>query len=75
MSPIMVNVRDNRTLKLVNILFITTTKKQVKPKNSFVADHLLFCNYSAFYDDFSILKREYKKLFARIEREPVNNEK
>ena len=26
------------------------TKKQVKPNNSFVADHLLFCNHSASYD-------------------------
>ena len=37
------------------------TKKQVKPKNSFVADHLLLCNHSASYDDFSILTRENKK--------------
>ena len=27
------------------------TKKQVKPKNNSVADHLLFCNHSASYDN------------------------
>ena len=37
------------------------TKKQVKPKNSYVADHLLFCNHSASYEDFSILTRKNKK--------------
>ena len=26
------------------------TKKQLKPNNSFVADHLLFCNHSTSYD-------------------------
>ena len=36
------------------------TRKQVKPKNSSVADHLLLCNHSASYDDFSILTRENK---------------
>ena len=29
------------------------TRKQVKPKNSSVADHLLFSNHTASYDDFS----------------------
>ena len=43
------------------------TKKQVKqPKNSFVADYLLFCNHSASHDDFKILKCE-NKVFTRIE--------
>ena len=45
------------------------TKYHVKPKNSSVAYHLLFCNHSASYDDFSILLRELKE---RIERKPVN---
>ena len=30
------------------------TKKKVKSKNSLINDHLLFCNHSASYDDFSI---------------------
>ena len=38
------------------------SRKQVKPKNSSVADHLLFCNHSASCDDFSILTRENKFL-------------
>ena len=48
------------------------TKKQVKPKNSSVANHLLFYNHSAPYDDFSILTREDKR--TRIERDSINNE-
>ena len=31
------------------------TKKRDKPMNSSAADHLLFCNHSASYDDFDIL--------------------
>ena len=38
------------------------TKKQVKPNDGSVADHLLFCYHSVFYDDFSILTRENKFL-------------
>ena len=42
------------------------TKKQVKPKNSSAADHLLLCNHSAYYDDFSILTRENKKFLLEL---------
>ena len=42
------------------------TRKQVKPKNSSVADHLLFSNHSAFYGDFSILTRENKKFLLEF---------
>ena len=42
------------------------TSKQVKPKNSSIADHLLFCNHSASYDDFSILTRENKKFLLEL---------
>ena len=42
------------------------TRKQVKPKNSSVADHLLFCNHSASYDDFSILTRENKTFLLEL---------
>ena len=42
------------------------TKKEVNPKNSTVADHLLFYNHSASYDDFSILTREYKRLLLEL---------
>ena len=42
------------------------TKNQVKPENSSVVDHLLFCNCSACYDDFSILKHENKKFLLEL---------
>ena len=43
------------------------TRKQVKPKNSSAADHLLLCNHSASYDDFSILTRENKRFLVELE--------
>ena len=42
------------------------TRKQVKPKNSSAADHLLYCNHSVSYDNFSILRRENKKFFLEL---------
>ena len=42
------------------------TKKQVKPKNSSVNDHLLLCNQSASYDNFSILTRENEKFLLEL---------
>ena len=41
-------------------------RKQVKPQNSSVTDHLLFSNQSAFNDDFSILTRENKKFLLEL---------
>ena len=38
-------------------------KKQVRPKNSSVGEHLLTCNHLASYGDFSILVRENKKFY------------
>ena len=42
------------------------TRKQVKPKKSSVADHLLLCNHSASYDDFSILTRDNSKFLLEL---------
>ena len=42
------------------------TKKPVKPKNNAIADHLLFCNHSASYDDFSILTRENRTFLLEL---------
>ena len=42
------------------------TRKQVKPKNSSAANHLLLCNHSPSYDDFSILTRENKKFLLEL---------
>ena len=44
------------------------TGKQVKLKNSLVADHLLLCNHSAFYDDFSILTLEDKRFSLELNK-------
>ena len=42
------------------------TKKQVKPKNRSVANHLLLCTHSGSYDDFSILTRKKKKFLLEL---------
>ena len=42
------------------------TKKPVNPKNSPVADHLLFYNHSPSYDNFSILTRENKTFLLEL---------
>ena len=42
------------------------TRKQVKPKNSSIADHLLLCSYSASCDDFSILTCGNKKFLLEL---------
>ena len=42
------------------------TRKQAKPKKGSVADHLLLCNHSASYDDFSILTCESKTFLLEL---------
>lgn len=42
---------NERTGEHIGILQLT--KKKVKPKNSSVSNHLLFCYHSASFDDFS----------------------
>ena len=37
-----------------------------KPENSFVADHLLLCNHSASYGNFSILTHENKMFLLEL---------
>ena len=41
-------------------------KKQVKPKKSSVADHLLFCNHSSSYENFSVLTSENKEFLLEL---------
>ena len=55
------NVRIDESIGISSL-----TKRQVKPKNSFVADHLLFCNYTTSYDNFSILTRENKTFLPEL---------
>ena len=42
------------------------TKKYIKPKNSSVANHLLFCIHSAPRDDFSILTGENRNILLEL---------
>ena len=59
MSSIMVNVLDTE-------VYHHLPKKQVKLKNSSVADLLLFCNHSVSYDNFSIQTCENKKFLLEL---------
>ena len=49
-----------------NIGISPLTRKLVKPKNSFAADHLPLCNHSVSYDNFSIQTRENKKFLLEL---------
>ena len=52
-------------LELVKI-FVYYHLPENKPKKSSVADHLLLCNHSASYDDFSILTRDNSKFLLEL---------
>ena len=52
------------------------TKKKVKPsKNSAICYHLLHCNLSPSFDNFSVLVHENKRVFIRNQRKPANHER
>ena len=55
------NVRIGEHIGILSLI-----RKQVKPKNSSVANHLLLCNHSASYDDFSILTRQNKTFLVEL---------
>ena len=42
------------------------TRKKVKPKGSAVSDHLLLCNHSPFFENFSVLTKENKKFMLEL---------
>ena len=42
------------------------TKKQFKPTNNSADDHLLLCNHSASYDNFSMLTHEKKNILLKL---------
>ena len=46
----------------------SVTKKQLQPKNNFLDSHLLLCNNSASYADFSILKHRNKTFYYNRKR-------
>ena len=52
-------------LELVNILIYHHLPEN-KPRNSFVADHLILYNHPASYDNFSIVARENKKFLLEF---------
>ena len=42
------------------------TKKKVKPKGSAVSDHLLLCNHSPSFENFSVLTKKNKKFLLEL---------
>ena len=42
------------------------TEKNVKPKCSAVSEHFLLCNHSPFFENFSLLTKEYKKFLLEV---------
>ena len=43
------------------------TSKKVKPKGSAISDHLLLCNHSPSFENFSVLTKENKKFLLELE--------
>ena len=41
-------------------------RKKVKPRDSAVSDHLLLCNHSPSFDNFSVLTKENKKFILEL---------
>ena len=42
------------------------TRKKVKPKGSAVSDHLLFCNHSPSFENFSVLTKKNEKFLLEL---------
>ena len=42
------------------------TRKKVKPEGSAVSDHLLLCNHSPSFGNFSVLTKENKKFWLEL---------
>ena len=42
------------------------TKKKVKPNGKVVSDHLLLCNHSPGFENFSVLAKENKKFLLEL---------
>ena len=51
------------------------TKNKVNLKSSAVSDQLLLCNHSPSFDSFSLLTKENKKIYIRIEKISFSNER
>ena len=50
----------------VHIGISLSTKKKAKPKGSAVSDHLLLCNHSPSFENFSVLTKENKKFLLEL---------
>ena len=62
MNPIMVNnVRIGEHIGMSPLI-----RKKVKPKGSAVSDHLLLCNHSPSFENFSVLTKENKKFLLEL---------
>ena len=55
------NVRNGEHIGITPL-----TRKKVKPKVSAVSDHLLLCNHSPFFENFSVLTKENKKFLLEL---------
>ena len=61
---------DIRSREHIGVLPLTGRK--VKPSNnSAICDHLLHCNFSPSFDNFSILTHENKKDLLKIKESPL----
>ena len=49
-----------------HIGILTLTKKKFKPKGSAVSDHMLLCNHSPSFENFSVLTKENKKFLLEL---------
>ena len=53
-----------------HIRILPLTMKKVKPKGSAVSDHLLLCNHSPSFENFSVLTKENRKFVLRLKGSP-----
>ena len=49
-----------------HIGILPLTKKKFKPKGSAVSDHMLLCNHSPSFENFSVLTKENKKFLLEL---------
>ena len=72
MSFMMVKCVRNLDLRIgEHVALSPFIKKQVKPKNCSIDNHLLFCNHVASFDGFSILMRVNKKFILELKENLV----
>ena len=55
------NVRIGKHIRISPL-----TRNKVKPKGSAVSNHLLLCNYSPFFENFSVPTKENKKFLLEL---------